>query len=247
MIKPSDKIVLNSLATVRKIEDEAIKALERTMRQLERDMTSLLDQGRQLAAADVALSRQQIEQVLMDSGYMETTGTLLNEGYQAAIDEAQQVYLETYGENFLFAETSLERLNAIKQLDLAQYAQLGDNFSTTMSRVMTNLQFGSLDFNEAVQEMRDMVDQLGNHAKTWVTTGLSGVYSDSSVMLAEDNGITEFIYVGPMDTLTRPFCREHLNQTKTKAQWDELDNNQILPVSVYRGGFNCRHQLVGVR
>jgi hypothetical protein len=68
-------------------------------------------------------------------------------------------------------------------------------------------------------------------------------------MLAEDNGITEFQYVGPRDQLNRTFCKfpgegGHLFEIKTKEEWDQLDNGQIGPVSVYRGGYNCRHQLV---
>jgi hypothetical protein len=243
----SDSIVLNSLSSVRRIEDEFTRALENTMRQLERNMQGLLDNAQQVSAVDAALARQEIQNTLINSGYFETTGRLLNEGYQAAIEEAQRFYFESIGENFQFAETSLQRLNALKEIDLGEYAKLSNDFTTNLTRTLVDLNFGSVDMNQAVGNLQSAVDQLNNHARTWITTGLSAIYTQSSTMLATDNGISKFIYVGPVDTVTRPFCRNHINQTKTLQQWDKLDNGQILPVSQFRGGFNCRHALVGVK
>lgn len=239
--------VLNSLAAVRRIEDDFTRALDSTMRSLERQMMALLDNAQRVPAVDAALARAEVQNILVSSGYYQATGDLLNAGYQSAIDEAQNFYFQTIGENFQFSETSLERLTALKNIDLGEYANLADNFSTQLTRTLVDLNFGSVDIGAAVRQLQDSVDQLGNHARTWVTTGLSGVYSESSIALAEDNGITEFVYVGPIDAITRPFCRQHIGEKRTKEEWNKLDNGQISPVSTYRGGFNCRHQLVGVK
>lgn len=55
-------------------------------------------------------------------------------------------------------------------------------------------------------------------------------------------------YGGPVDAITRLFCREHhsrlTSQVYTRAALDRLSNpGQPTPVSVYLGGFNCRHNL----
>jgi hypothetical protein len=55
-------------------------------------------------------------------------------------------------------------------------------------------------------------------------------------------------YGGPVDSITRPFCREHhtrlTRQVYTRRALDRLDNpGQPTPVSVYLGGYNCRHNL----
>ncbi len=242
----TDTIVLNSLSSVRNIEDDFIRILEGTMRRLESNLTGILATSG-TGAVDVALARQQIENVLLDSGYFQATGNLLNEGYQDAIEESFRIYQESIGENFQFAEVSLERLNSLKQLDLAQFGQLGDDFSNTMTRVLTDLQFGSITDKQAIDLLQGRVTQLDNFAQTWVTTGLSGVYRESSVMLASDNGLKEFIYKGPIDTITRPFCRQHVNEIKTVDEWNQLDNGQITPVIQFAGGFNCRHTLIGVK
>jgi hypothetical protein len=192
------------------------------------------------------MARAELQNILVSSGYYQATGDLLNDGYQAVLDEVHDLYQTSVGESFQFAPASLERLNSLKSLDLGEFGKLGDAFLTTMTRTLTDINFGAIDINQAISILQSNVDQIGNHARTWITTGLSGIYRESSVMLAKDNGIQKFIYKGPLDKITRDFCRQHLNQIKTKAEWDALDNGQIAPVSQFGGGFNCRHQLVGV-
>lgn len=55
-------------------------------------------------------------------------------------------------------------------------------------------------------------------------------------------------YGGPVDAITRLFCREHhtriTKQVYTREALDRLSNpGQPSPVSVYLGGYNCRHNL----
>jgi hypothetical protein len=243
----NEKISLNSLSAIRRVEDEYTKRLLATSRQLERKLTDLLQTSRTSDIIDTALARQQIESVLLDSGYFETTGQLLNDGYQAVIDESAEVYNKMYNEEFRFQNVSLQRLDSLKKLDFEQFKSLSDQATTRLSRVLTDLQFGSISFDQATDFMRNkVVDQLQRHAETWVTTGLSGIYRESTVALAEDNGVTRFQYVGPVDSITRPFCAKHVGQVKTIDEWNKLDNGQISPVGVYGGGYNCRHSLIGV-
>jgi hypothetical protein len=242
-----DKITLNSLASIRKVEDSFTLQLEKTMRKLERNLTDYLQANQLTGVVDTALSRQQIQQVLIDSGYYQTTGALLNEGYQAAINESANLYSQLYDESFQFQDVSLQQLNALKNLDLTQFNQLADTAAQTLNRTLTDLQFGAIDFNQALTTLREkVVDQLQRHGKTWLTTGLSGIYRESTTQLASDNGIERYQYVGPNDSLTRPFCKKYLGQVKTLDEWNKLDNGQINPVGTYGGGYNCRHTFIGV-
>jgi hypothetical protein len=55
-------------------------------------------------------------------------------------------------------------------------------------------------------------------------------------------------YGGPIDRITRQFCRDHATATTkqvyTRAALNRLTNpGQPGPVSVYLGGYNCRHSL----
>lgn len=242
-----ENIVLNKLSAIRRIEDQYILELDKTFNRLERNLTDFLNANKTVEAVDTALARQQLEQILIDSGYYQTTGNLLNDGYQAAINEANATYQSLYGENFQFQEVSLQQLNSLKNLDFDQFKQLGDAASQELNRIMTDLQFGAIDFNQAVNLMREqVVDKLKRHAQTWVTTGLSGIYRESTVLMAQDNGIEKFQYVGPVDSITRDFCRSNVGQTKTKDQWEKTPGAQLYPVMTYGGGYNCRHSFIGV-
>jgi hypothetical protein len=244
-----DKIILNSLSSVRRIEDVFIKDIESTLRKLERNLTPLLDQYRILPAADAALATQELQGILQQSGFYETTGRLLNDGYQQAIDEVQNIYFQTVGENLQFSPASLERLTSLRNLDFGEYSKLADGFNTTMTRTLMDVNFGAIDTNTATKILQSQVDNLGNHATTWVTTGLSGIYRESSMLLAQDQGFTKFEYVGPFDKITRPFCRNLLSGKRvyTIDEINAMDNGQGLSVKQYGGGFNCRHQWIGVK
>jgi hypothetical protein len=248
-LSSSDKtIVLNSISSVRNIEDAFIGRLESTLRGLEVQINDLMEVSKEAAAVDVALARADLERILLDSDYFDTFGELLNEGYQEVIDIAYQDYLKIYGEEFQFTPTSIQRLDAMKQLDLSQFSQLADDAMEAANRLIIDVNFGVVDIKTATTFLKaDIIDKLDRYAKTWITTALAAITREASTMLAKDNGITEFQYLGPMDTKTRPFCAEHLFEVKTQDEWNELDNGQIVPVFQYQGGYNCRHKLVGVR
>lgn len=245
----NQNLVLNSINQVRNIEEDFIGRLADVERKLTSSFQKLLNQGVNVGVVDVALNRQQVQRILMDSGYFQTTSELLDNGYQDVLEESFKQYNELYGETFQFADASLQEINALKQLDFSNFNQLGQTSGEAMNRILTEFQFGNIDFNQAVDMFTDQAGRLANYSKTWVNTGIQGVYSKANTLLAEDNGITEFQYVGPRDIKTRPFCAKYIFQIKTKDEWDELNDEQgqIAPVSTFRGGYNCRHQLVGIK
>lgn len=61
---------------------------------------------------------------------------------------------------------------------------------------------------------------------------------------AEQAGLDLFIYVGPKDGITRPFCRKIISKGRvfTKDQILKMNNGQGAgPVITTAGGYNCRH------
>jgi hypothetical protein len=242
----NQNLVLNSISQVRNIEDDFIGRLAGIERKLTASFQKMLNEVGNVGVVDVALNRQQVQGILVDSGYFQSTQELLNDGYQQVLEESFDQYNKLYGEAFQFSPASLQEISALKQLDFGQFNQLGQEAGEAMNRIITEVQFGNINFNQAVDLFAQEATKLANFSKTWINTGLQGVYSKANTMLAEDNGIEQFQYVGPRDQSTRPFCDRHLGEVKTKKEWDSLDNGQISPVSTFRGGYNCRHQLVGV-
>ena len=239
----NQNVVLNSISQVRDIEDTFVSRLVGVERQLTSRFQKLLNEVGNVGVVDVALNRQQIQNLLVESGYFDAVQELLNDGYQQTLEESFDQYKKLYpDETFQFAPASLQEINVLKQLDFDTFNQLGSDAGEVLNRIITNVQLGDMTFTQAVDAFTDEAAKLANHSKTWVNTGLQ-----ANTQLAEDNGLEQFQYVGPRDTLTRPFCGDHLFEIKTKAEWDSLDNGQIGPVSTFRGGYNCRHQLVGIR
>lgn len=72
--------------------------------------------------------------------------------------------------------------------------------------------------------------------------------------IAEEAGLELFIYAGPLDKITRPFCRSVLRAKRAYTaeeieelnQHPELDKYVAPNVRTYCGGYYCRHQWVAV-
>lgn len=80
-----------------------------------------------------------------------------------------------------------------------------------------------------------------SYLKTELNTALIAYQRVAHFEAANEAGIDKFLYVGPLDRITRPFCQEHVGKVYTRDEIASLDNEQGLPVEVYGGGYNCRH------
>lgn len=64
---------------------------------------------------------------------------------------------------------------------------------------------------------------------------------------AAQAGAELFAYLGPLDGITRPFCRALVNKIVTIDQLGELDNGQTADSPLTSGGgYNCRHSFQAV-
>jgi hypothetical protein len=82
-----------------------------------------------------------------------------------------------------------------------------------------------------------------SESKTVINTAIQGFNRAVNEKKAKDLGLTLFLYVGPDDDVTRPFCQDRVDQIFTQEEIDSWDNGQGLPADVYLGGYNCRHHL----
>jgi len=70
---------------------------------------------------------------------------------------------------------------------------------------------------------------------------------DRSIRKAQSDkaGLTHAKYFGQLDQITRSFCRRHVNKIHTWQYWESESNDTgPNPVSIYCGGYNCRHSLI---
>lgn len=100
-----------------------------------------------------------------------------------------------------------------------------------------------------VPKFRDLQEELGARTvaqlTTEVKTGLAGFNRTVTVSKAVSAGFKLFLYLGPDDQITRPFCSKVLSKDPAIYTYEEIlemDNDRGLPVIQYGGGYNCRHE-----
>jgi len=76
---------------------------------------------------------------------------------------------------------------------------------------------------------------------TEIRTKISQYGRSVNSVAAKAAGLSNYLYTGPKDGVTRPFCRELVNKVVTNKQMSRLNNGQGLSVITSGGGYNCRH------
>lgn len=141
-----------------------------------------------------------------------------------------------------FNEQDKELIRGIIQLDTES---VKNNMSGWMIDVRT-----SLISNAILQKIPDL-DELSNiygdrmaaRVKTELNTAASMFNGELSFQKATEvlGKDPLMLYVGVLDKLTRPFCRERVGKTYRLSEVKKMDNGQKLDVVTSKGGYNCRH------
>lgn len=243
-------IQLNTIAKVGKIADSNLLALEETMKVLEKKLLLSFSDASVTQTVDVALARAKVEAILVEAGVYERIDVLLNDEYSKVLDEAYSMYNKMYPGDFQkFSGDSLARLDSLKQLDFTAMAQVNDALANSITKGIVNYQYGALSRQGVLDLITAEVGKSGAYLRTQFDTALSGYFQESANLFAIENGLDKFMYQGPEDKLTRPFCAHQMTFRKpmTREEIDALDNGQGLPVFQFGGGFNCRHYWIAVR
>lgn len=100
---------------------------------------------------------------------------------------------------------------------------------------------------EALDAVRGKLGVTEARAISLVDTSVSAMDRTVSLVQSSDVGISLFLLDGPLDSLTRPWCAEHVGKVHTQEQVAALANDTgPQPASAYAGGWNCRHRWVAV-
>lgn len=113
---------------------------------------------------------------------------------------------------------------------------------------------GARNTSTVIKQAQDALRTTFSRAATAVDTAGMGLarltvtISQQQASQETGRGDALFLYTGPRGSILRPFCAEHLGKVFTLAELDALDNGpgQPKPVSVYLGGYNCRHRLAPI-
>lgn len=165
--------------------------------------------------------------------------------YQSQIDELKNAYgkdyqsidLEQYYDKMKEVLSQATNVNSLiassqQQLELLNFINTSLIFNT-QTDFLTNALKGQ--FNKTFGQM-----------KTIIRTSQKATFNQIRQDYYKNLNIVnkKYIYLGPNDKITRPFCSKYLNQIKTEVEWRKLNNGQIGSAWDMQGGYNCRHMLL---
>lgn len=180
-----------------------------------------------------------LESAIKDAGLSEQFGKvrgLFDERFQ----EIQDEFRSTTGKAALLSGFTKQNLNTLVDSRLLMASTyITDYVGDIRTIVLESIVAGrKVNAREVLEKAEGRA--LAN-IETEVNTTLMAYQRAVHMEKAIKAGADKFLYVGPDDDITRPFCADHVDQIYTREEIDNMDNGTDLPVSLFCGGYNCRH------
>jgi len=229
-----------------KATDEAIRRLKEMLeRNVARALAMLQDESirSMLARRGAAQLKEILGALGLDSVAAE---------YRDSFRRVAQTIGDTLELRGISAEASTVSVEAMQRFVNGSVGRLTQQFGEELPAALGDIiEAGS----QTPAKLDVMIGDLSRQMQT--TTVQAVVEADTRLMGFDRLVITEqsvasgfelFLYDGPDDGVIRPFCEEHVGKVWTLEELDAEDNgsNQPKPVSLFLGGYGCRHSLVAV-
>jgi len=160
------------------------------------------------------------------AGVPDAASILDEPGARVAIDAIVNSHLDAW-------ESTIERPMASRLLAAMRSAAVGETLTDLSQRIATSER---RRIGNAVTEARTRMAEFDRTAQ------------EEAVIQAEAGGAELIrVYLGPMDGITRPFCRALVGLALTREQIQQLNNGQTAVSPLFSGGgYNCRHSWVAM-
>ena len=138
-------------------------------------------------------------------------------------------------------EDTVEALIQFRVEDIENRA--GETIGSLRPMVLESIITGERpDFDKLEEQIGS---RLTSYAKTELDTSIAAFNRTLTFNQGQAVGIEQYLYIGPFDKITRPFCRDVL-ASRSPAIYSikeiaSMDNGQGLSVIQTGGGYNCRH------
>jgi hypothetical protein len=195
--------------------------------------------GQRAAQAKVA-----IRAALRDAGYDQ----LMVAATDIPLDTLAQAVIALRSADKELRATSelLLQVEGLKALHLADLLGEGDELARALWQATVRGIFGSQSVDAILADLADVIDRTAPQIRTLYDTAISIFGRQVEMLSAGDDPAAIYLYLGPDDAITRPFCRQHVGKVYTRTAIDALDNGQLDNVFLTGGGYNCRHQWMEV-
>ena len=181
-------------------------------------------------------------------------GDIVNQIEEIYAAELRAIMLDfdsTTGRELIITSSDIEDVEALINFQEQRiYSTVESYVDDTKATLMQQVIAGSVpDLDEII----DSADgRIAGNIETELNTALMSYNRALHANKAEEYGLDLFLYIGPDDKITRPFCSDVLSgdvqgveprdaPVYTKDEIESMNNGQDLPVITSGGGFNCRH------
>jgi hypothetical protein len=181
----------------------------------------------------------QLEAALAESGYAGLVEEALT--VMGTLGKYQGLGQTTVARVERAAAWSVESLDAFREMKLAALLDVPAAVIRQVEQTLLRGVVGAQSRAELLNELLSQLDVSLPQARTIYDTAL-GEFSRIAVTSTSTGEATEaFLYSGPIDGLTRPFCLERVGKVYVRADIEQMDNGQLDNTLITGGGYNCRH------
>jgi len=224
--------------------------LGRVLRDLERELRRLvLDarEGRLTALAQAtraARLRTQLQQALKAAGYPQLAETSTSVGLDRLVNQMSR--LRDAARLAQFTTTDSTRIAALKALAEQDLLAQGEAIATALWRSLKYSLFSGRPAADVIDDLAEAIDVELTDARTLYDT-LTNVFARQvEAMKSTGEPDEAFVYLGPLDVKTRPFCYARVGKVFARDEIEQMDNGQLPNPFLTAGGYNCRHQWTAV-
>ena len=207
------------------------------LRSLERRLSRLLPDlspASRVRGTQLNQVRVGIREALTEAGY----GALVQEAYQQPLVRIADAVLDAA---IPVRSTVAARLDALRVLATENLLAEGDALAHDLWQATMRGVLGGRDRGLILDDLAKRLDRSEAQMRTLYDTSLSIYGRQVEAIQAGNDPLTVYVYLGPDDEVTRPFCQERVGKEFTREQIDAMENGQIPDVFLAGGGYNCRH------
>jgi len=165
------------------------------------------------------------------------------EAASRAVVEASAEDLRAEGISDSFTTQSVASLRSQVDGTLDDIATIGEEAAVELRTLIVDAVRSGVA--PSLEELTSKLDGAAGRAAALMDTGIASFDREVMTQQAAEAGVEWFLYDGPSDDLTRPFCAERVGKRYTLESIDRVPNDTgPNPPSRYGGGWNCRHRLV---
>jgi len=222
-----------------KAEVQAERAVERAFKKAQVELLKTIESAVESLGAQAVLNARD-EQLLE---------LLLAGGLDDAVDKFithQQTIRDAVNKTLQASDLELSVIDA--QIDMLSTQNVSDVFENIiLNSVKQSVRDSLTDLvvnvplSTVMSNMQKRMQRAEGRQLTEIKTKLSQYGRSITAIAAVEADIDHFLYTGPNDGITRPFCDALVNKVVTSKQMRRLDNGQGLSVITSGGGYNCRH------